>query len=121
MLRRLQQLLQYLSRTKVTRCPPMGTVGGLPPGLMTRMILDLPPVGTTADRARGLPDGIGILVTLPAVVRTGVLATLVAIPRTVIATMIGTGAELTGSARPLEGMGRALDRMKCLPSSSRSG
>lgn len=98
----------------------MGQTAGHLRGLMTLVHLDLPRIELREGLARGPREDTGSTVILPVVVTTGALETMGVILHRVIATMIVTAVVSTGNG--LQGaMAIALDGMKCLPSSSKSG
>ena len=98
----------------------MAQTAGRLRGLTTLVLLDLPLIETTEDLVRDLLLGTGSTVILLVVVMSGALETMGVILHRVIATMIVTVVVSTGSV--LRGvMATALDGMKCLPSSSKSG
>lgn len=71
---------------------------------------------------RDLREDTGSIVTLPVVVMIGALGTMGVILHRVIATMTVTAVVSTGNGLLQDVMATtALDGMKCLPSSSKSG
>lgn len=99
----------------------MAQTGGHLRGPMTLVQLDLPRVEPTEGLVRGLREDTGSTVILPVVVMIGALETMGVILHRVIATMIVTMVVSTGNGLLQDAMARALDGMKCLPSSSKSG
>lgn len=88
---------------------------------MTLVHLDLPRIEPTEGLVRGLREDTGSTEILPVVVMIGALETMGVILHRVIATMIVTVVVSTGNGLLQDVMARALDGMKCLPSSSKSG
>lgn len=88
---------------------------------MTLVHLDLPRIEPTEGLVRGLREDTGSTVILPVVVMIGALETMGVILHRVIATMIVIVVVSTGNGLLQDVMARALDGMKCLPSSSKSG
>lgn len=99
----------------------MGQTAGHLRGLMTLVHLDLPRIEPTEGLVRGLREDTGSTVILLVVVMTGALETLGVILHRVIATMIVTAVVSTGNGLLQDAKAIALDGMKCLPSSSKSG
>lgn len=90
--------------------------------LKTLVLLGLPRVERTEDLVRGPREDTGSTVTLPVVVMSGDLETMGVILHRVIATMIVIAVVSTGNGLLQEDvMATALDGMRCLPSSSKSG
>lgn len=90
-------------------------------GLMTLVLLDLPRVELTEGLVRDLREDTGSTVILPVVVMSGALETLGVILHRVIVTMIVTAVVSTVNGLLQDAMAIALDGMKCLRSSSKSG
>lgn len=90
-------------------------------GPMTLVHLDLPRIEPTEGLVRDLREDTGSTVILPVVVMIGALETMGVILHRVIATMIVTAVVSTGNGLLQDAMAKALDGMKCLPSSSKSG
>lgn len=91
-------------------------------GLMTLVLLDLPRIELMEGLVRDLQEDTGSIVTLPVVVMIGALGTMGVILHRVIATMIVTAVASTVNGLLQDVMATtALDGMKCLPSSSKSG
>lgn len=90
-------------------------------GPMTLVHLDLPRIEPTEGLVRGLREDTGNTVILLVVVMTGDLETMGVILHRVSATMIVIAVVSTGNGLLQDAMATALDRKKCLLSSSKSG
>lgn len=95
---------------------------GLLRDLMKLVLLDLPRIEPTEGLVRDLQEDTGSIVILHVVVMSGALETMDVILLRVIATMIVTAVVSIGNDPPKDVMAIiVLDKMKCLPSNSKSG
>ena len=99
----------------------MAQTAGRLRGLTTLVLPGLPRIERTEDLVRDLREDTGSTVTLPVVVMTAALETMGVILHRVIATMIVIAVVSTANGLLQDGMATALDGMRCLPSSSKSG